>query len=267
MASPNLYPAPFVSTGVGPDLLKNIGNLFSGSIFWLSSLTGSDANAGTEPELPKATLASVMASAAAGDVVLCASGHTETIAAAQTYATADVMIIGMGLGANRAKFTSAVAAGVMFTISGARTSLWNCYFPAATAANTARIASTSTEFGLYGSYMEVGSNDGTNGLTLAGNNPTVRDCDFVSVSSRPARAINVTGAISGGTFENILVDGGSYGFSSAGFGITAAATRLLLRDIRLANRADLVCTTTATSYKGFGVRAIDQTGCRVQWAA
>jgi hypothetical protein len=248
-------------------LLKNWGNYVSGSVYWVSSLTGNDANAGTEPELPKATLASAMASVSAGDTVLCASGHVEVISAAQTFATNDVMVIGLGIGATRAQFTSNVAAGVMFTVSGAHCSFWNCYFPAATAANTARIASTSTEFGLFGSYMEMGVNDATNGLTLAGNNPTVRSCSFVSVSSRPARAINVTGAISGASFEDVLVDGAAYGFSSAAFGITAAATRILLNDVRLANRADFVASVTGTSYRAYGLRAVDMTGSRVVFAA
>lgn len=267
MASPNAYPAPFVTSGLGPDLLRNWGNYVSGSVYWLSSLTGNDANAGTEPELPKATLASVLGVASAGDTVLCVAGHSEVISSAQTLSTNDVAIIGMGVGTSRATFTSNVSAGVMLTVSGAHCSMWNCSFPAATAANTARIASTGTEFGLFGSYMELGSNDTTNGLTLAGNNPTVRDCDFLAVSSRPARAIQVTGAITGASFEDVSIDGGAYGWTSAAFGITAAATRIFMNDVRLANRSDLIATVTGTTFRLFGVRAVDQTACRVTWAA
>lgn len=267
MASPNLYPAPFVASGLGPDLLRNWGNYVSGSIYWLSSLAGNDANAGTEPELPKATLVSVLGVASAGDTVLAVAGHSEVISAAQTLSTNDVAIIGMGVGTSRATFTSNVAAGVMLTVSGAHCSMWNCSFPAATAANTARLAITGSEFELSGSYMELGVNDTTNGVTLAGNNPTLRDCDFLAVSSRPARAINVTGAITGLYMEDVLVDGGAYGYSSAGIGITAAATRMLFNDVRLANRADFVATTTGTSYRAFGLRAIDQTGSRIVIAA
>lgn len=266
MASPNVYPAPFVTTGLGPDVLANVGNYVSGNIYWVSSLTGNDANAGTEPELPKATLVSALTVATAGDTVLLASGHAEAISAAQTLSANDVAIIGMGVGTGRAQFTSNVA-GVMLTVSGAHCSLWNCYFPASTAATTARIASTSTEFGLFGSYMALGSNDTTNGVTLAGNNPTLRDCDFVAVASRPARAINVTGAISGAWFEDVSVDGGAYGWTSAAFGITAAATRMFFNNCRLANRSDFVATTTGTSYRAFGLRAIDNSGSRVVWAA
>lgn len=265
MASPNSYPAALAP--LGPDILSDPVNWFSGGVLWVDSATGSDANAGTEPELPKATWTSAYSVAVSGDLILCAAAHTETISVANVLGTTNVCTIGMGLGTQRAKFTSAVA-GAMWTPNVAGLQFFNCYFPASTAATTARIAVAGTDCRIQGCYFEAGANDTTSCLTSAGARLTVRDTDFVATASRPARAILMNAAAASCTFENVSIDGSTFGWSSAAFGITTgAATLLTLQDVRLANKSDFVATITGCTYRAFGLRATDQSGCRIVWAA
>ncbi len=267
MASPNSYPSAFAPTG--PDILSDPVNWLSGNVLWVDSATGSDANAGAEPELPKATWTSAYSVATAGDLILCAAGHTETVSVANVLGTANVCTIGMGLGTQRAKFTSAVA-GVMWTPNVAGLQFFNCYFPASTAATTARIsvAAGGTDCRIQGCYFECGANDTTSALTSAGARLYVRDTDFAATASRPGRAILMNAAAASCTFENVSIDGSSFGWSSPAFGITTgAATLLTLQDVRLANKSDFVATITGCTYRAFGLRATDQSGCRVVIAA
>ena len=269
MASPNVYPNPLSLTG--PAIGSLSGQYFSGNVIWVDSTStaASDANAGTEPELPKATWTSAYTAASAGDLIVCQPNHAETIAAANTLNTANVMTLGLGTGGSRAKFTSAVA-GAMWTPNVAGLQFFNCYFPASTAATTARIsvAAGGTDFRLQGCYFEAGTNDTTSCLTIAGARALVRDCDFAATASRPARAILMNAAVASCCFEDVSIDGSSYGWTSAAFGITTgAATLLTLQDVRLLNRSDFVVTVTGCSYRGFGVRSMDNTGSRVVIAA
>lgn len=268
MASPNAYPAAFSLTG--PDIMAMASNWLSGSVLWVdsTSLAATDVNAGTEPELPKATWTSAYSVAAAGDLIVCGSGHAETISVANVLGTANVMTVGLGLGTLRARFTSAVA-GVMWTPNVAGLQFHNLYFPASTAATTARlsIAAGGTDCLLRGSYFECGTNDTTSTVTVAGARAGIRSCDFVATASRPGRAILVSGAVASTWYEDISIDGSTYGWVSPAFGITAAATLMTLENVRLANKSDFVVTSTGTSYRGFGVRPTDNSGCRVVIAA
>ena len=265
MSSPNIYPAAFAPSG--PDLLTLAGNYLSGSVLWVdsSSSVASDSNAGTEPELPKLTWTSAYAAASAGDTILCAAGHAETISSANTLNTANVTTIGLGLGTSRARFTSAVSAAAMWTPNVAGLTFMGCYFPASTATTTARIsiASGGTDCLVRGCFFDCGVNDTTSSLTIAGARAYVRDVDFSVSASRPARGINLSGAVASCVFEDVSFDGGSFGWSQAAFNITAAATLIRLENIRLMNRSDFVATTTGTSYRGFGVRSMDTTGSRI----
>ncbi len=265
MASPNSYPAAFAPSG--PDILALAGNYLSGNVLWCDSINGDDANAGTEPELPKKTWTSAQSVASANDVILLTPGFTETVSAANTLATANVTTISMGVGSAQARFTSAVA-GVMWTLTGAGQKFYNCFFPASTAATTARIAiSSATNVLLSGCFFECGVNDTTNCVSIAAAGARIEHSAFSVTASRPARAIQITGAVADCQFVDIDIDGGSFGWSSHAFDVTAAATRILCEDVRLANRSDFYITTTATSYQLFGVRAIDSSGCRVVLAA
>lgn len=266
MASPNVYPRSLAPSG--PDILVNDGGYFVGSVLWVNSVTGSDANAGTEPELPKATWVSAYSVAAAGDLILLAASHDETVSVAQTLNTANVATVGMGIGTAKAKLRSTVA-GVTITPNVAGLQFHNLYFPASTAATTARlsVAAGGTDCIIRDCDFECGAQDTTSTVTIAGARTYVRGCTFTATASRPGRAILVSGAVASCIYEDILIDGSSYGWVSPAFGITAAATLMTLENVRLANKSDFVVTSTGTSYRGFGVRSIDNTGSRIVIAA
>lgn len=259
-----MFPAAFAVTG--PDIALYGANYLSGNVLWVSSTaTGaSDANAGTEPELPKATLTSAYSVASAGDLIIVAANHVETISVANVMGTANVCILGLGLGSSRPKFTSATA-GAMWTANVAGLEFRNLYFPASTAATTARIsiAAGGTDCTIANCYFEAGTNDGTSCVTVTGARAWLKSCDFVTTASRPARAILVNGAVASCAFEDILIDGGSYGWVSPALGVTAAATLMQFQNIRLANKSDLVITASSTSYRMMGVRCLDNSGGRI----
>lgn len=263
MASPNLYPNAFAASG--PDIVARVGNLLSGAVYWVSSLTGNDANAGTEPELPKATFASAYTAAAAGDVILFAAGHSEVVSVAATLSK-DIAAVSLGVGTQRARFTSAVA-GAMWTVTGDFSRFVSLYFPASTAATTSRInVTTAAGTKFFGCYFENGANDTTDCVVLSDNECVVESCDFVATASRPSRGLNI-GNVNNTTVKDCLFDGGAYGWTNPALGVTAAATRVYMENIRLANKSDVVFTTTGTSYRLFGVRPIDNTGSRIVIAA
>lgn len=86
------------------------------------------------------TLAAAIAAAIAGDMILIAPGHAETLSAAgPTLSKTDVTIVGMGLGARRPAFTFGAAATTI-TITGAGCQFNNVRF----LANFANVAAAFT---------------------------------------------------------------------------------------------------------------------------
>lgn len=84
------------------------------------------------------TLAAAILAAVAGDTILIAQGHTETLTT-PTLSKADVTIIGLGLGTRRPAFTFGAAASTI-TITGAGSQFNNCRF----LANFANVAAAFT---------------------------------------------------------------------------------------------------------------------------
>ena len=102
-------------------------NSYSGNVFWVDSVHGSDGNRGTY-DRPYATLAFAVAQCQAdrSDVIIIKSGHAETLATAGavTIATAGINIVGLGTGSDRPTFTfSAAAASIL--VSAANISIQN----------------------------------------------------------------------------------------------------------------------------------------------
>ena len=94
-------------------------NSYSGQVFWVDSVHGSDGNRGTY-DRPYATLSFAVSQCQAdrSDMIVIKSGHAETIATAGavTIATAGINIVGLGTGSDRPQFTfSAAAASILIT--------------------------------------------------------------------------------------------------------------------------------------------------------
>ncbi len=272
MASPNIY-----TTGAGGttgDELATVSPVYmSGAIWYVSSVTGSDAAGprGKERVRPLATLAQAYTNASAGDVIVCLANHAETITSAQTLGKAGLHVIGEGSGSNRPRFTRGADA-VLFSVTAAGVVLGNLYFPASTVATVNdRIAVSSTDLLMRNCYHECGALDGGIALALNASSDRARiesttfASTAVSVSAQPAQAIAIGNAFSDLVLDTVIFDGGSAGWSDPyAFETLAAITRLYATNVDLLNDSDVLFATGTTGY--FHVR--NKSGSsRVVWTA
>lgn len=257
MASPNVFGGGLNLTGTvfqhGPSVLALAPAYFSGAIQWLDTIGGNNANAGTEPELPVATLAQAVTNSAANGLIIVGEGSTENLSGSQVINLAGLAVIGCGPGVLRPRYTctgavemlSATAAGVRFR---------NLYFPASTGAATSRISFTSTNGEVRECYFECGANDTNRAVRVhtGANSTNVFDTTFLSTASRPRSGLEVTAAVSDLRLERVIFDGGSYGWSQPALLGTSAVTRLVTEDVSLLRRSDAQ-TATGSAYQLFGL--------------
>lgn len=253
MASPNIYPNGLAGTGFS--LATVTGDYFSGAVYWVDTVNGSDANAGTDRELPKQTLLATYTAASAGDIIVIEAGSAESIAVSQALAKAGLTIIGLGSGTSRPRYTAASTID-MFSVTAAGTRIYNLYFPASTAVATSRVKTAAAETEINGCYFEHGASDTATGVLVAtsGNNCRLINNTHAVTASRPAIGVSVTGAVTDLYCKSLTFDGGSYGWTDYAFKVsTAAPTRMMIDGLTLTNRSDFGVTITGTSYKIFGV--------------
>jgi hypothetical protein len=116
--------------------------LTTGTIFFVDSghSAASNSNAGTDITQPKATIAGAMTdcTASAGDYIVVAEGHTETITAAITCDKIGVTIVGLGNGTLRPTITGTGATDG-FDFTAANTRLSNFRITWTTAATTGMV--------------------------------------------------------------------------------------------------------------------------------
>lgn len=242
---------------------------------WVDSVTGSDANAGTRPEKPKATVFGASGALSVvttnnANVVACLSTHRETISSAFTFSQGGVTLISRGSGTDRATFTSSVA-GVAITVTGANVWMENLYFAASTAATTAHVSQT-TGGGLVikDSWFDLGANNANDGVLLnfTTNAPGwIRGCTFRATGAPAGTTqvgLRVTGASPGAIIEDCTFDGGTVGWTSACLAIdTGTADRFRIRRLVLQNYS--VAKVSATGTKGTAtLRSVDFTS-RFEW--
>lgn len=120
------YPSGF-NNGV---TIRNVPilNTHSGKVFWVTSNGGSDINAGTRTR-PRATIAGALSLCKAdrGDIIMCKSGHVETVSAAAgiAIATSGVSIIGLGQGADRPTLTFGTSTAASVTVTANNVTIQN----------------------------------------------------------------------------------------------------------------------------------------------
>ena len=278
MSAPNLQSSGIGGT-TGAALVPLSPLYITGDIWYVSSVTGSDAGSprGKERERPLATLAQAITNAAAGDIIVCLSGHSETLTGSQAISTAGLLILGEGSGSSRPQFTRNGDV-VMFNVSGAGVRIENLHFPASTTASAnSRVKFSAANDQLVNCYFEHGANDTGPGLeTVTGASQVeVRSTTFIStstdVTAQPSHAIKVTNAITdlriGGDTDAdaVTIDGASSGWSNPyAINLAAAVTRLRAQKVDLLNGSDVILTTGSTGY--FHVRNASG-GSRIVWPA
>lgn len=113
-------------------------SVFTGDVYFVSSLFGAAGNAGTSAEYPYASLVTALASATAqsstygGDVIIVMPGHAEAISSATAMAISKkgVTILGMGAGNARPTFTFDTANTATIAVSAENVTVDNCIFVA-----------------------------------------------------------------------------------------------------------------------------------------
>lgn len=264
MASPAIYPKGLNLAGTvfanGPATLQLDGPVyFSGGVQWLDTIGGNNANSGTLPELPVATLAQAVTNSAANGVIIVGAMSAESLVGSQALNLANLSLFGCGTGSSRPRYTCTGAVD-MWAVSGAGTWIEGFYFPASTAAATDRVGLAAANCVVKDCYFECGASDTNRALRMHTSSSGARavDCSFVTVASRPAIGLEVSAAITDAFIEDCTFDGGSYGWTDYALKVSAAATRLTIVNPTIMNRSDIGVTVTATSYKIFGVQAQGQ---------
>jgi hypothetical protein len=149
------------------------GNLFStGTVYFVSSATGSNDNNGTDVSTPKATIAGAQSAATAskGDIVVILPGHSETLSAALTLSKAGINYVGLGQGMLRPALQTAAAIDAV-SITAANVTLQNINFPFTTTDDAT-------------AYVNVAAAGATlRGLRMIGSTTSINVTDMITVAS------------------------------------------------------------------------------------
>lgn len=241
------------SSSSGSDSFLQKPVIVTGSTWWVNSATGSDSNSGTEA-LPFATLAHALSSATAdnGDLIIVASGHSETLTSAITI-TKSVRIYGLGSGASAPNFTvNAAVNGFTIGTTPNGVELNNLYFPAGTTTpNTGRI-NIATNAGLVritNCTFLCGANDTDTLVIGAQCYPIIESCSFSVTASGPASGIKITTAsLLASEIRSCSFDGGSYPWTNGAIYSTVAHTNFVYDSLTLTNKAKIIHTAAAKGY-------------------
>lgn len=273
MASPNIYTGGYGGS-TGAVLTSTTSPIYmSGFTWYVDSVTGSDAASprGRDRARPLATLAQALTNASAGDVIVLLSGHTQTMSAITTLSLAGLKILGEGSGSSRPQFIRNMN-DELFDITATGVRLENIYFPASTTTSAlSKVRTAGAETKIVNCYFEAGANDtgAQVELVTSGDSFEMKDTTIIStatsVSAQPGSAITVTNTVANMTLGQVVLDGGSTGWSNPfAFVGTGAVTRLYAENIDLLNDSDM---TFATATIGV-VHVRNKSGsARIVWAA
>lgn len=238
----------------------------TGNVFFVSSVTGSNGNAGVSPSatqpLATITFALSLCTANNGDVIYCLPGHAETItgAAGIALSVAGVTIIGLGSGFQKPTITFTTAITAQMTVTGANTVISNFNFISNFAAITALISVTAAGVQFQGCnfYTAVA---GTVPLisiltTTAADDLLVNGCNFYYLQSLASTAGTpaATEVIRLDTTDRIQITNSYFGCncSTAAINNTAVAKEIQILNCVVVN-PNVVVT-------GFAVFAATSTG-------
>lgn len=278
MAAPTLYTAG-IGGSSGATFVSLAPLYASGAIWYVCSLNGVNGGgaAGRNRNAPLATVLQAYTNASAGDIIVCLSGHAETIATSLGVNKTGLMILGEGQGASRPRFTRN-ADITLFATTAQNVGYANLYFPASTAATTGssyKVSLGSTGGWIADCFFECGANDTGPALRLGGGSYiSVRGITFLStavaLTAQPGYALRSDGTSTDFEMDNVTFDGGAAGWTNqvamvldAGVG---AFTNMRVTNVDLLNDSDVDLTGASTTTGIFHVR--NKSGSsRVIWTA
>lgn len=229
--------------------------LVSGSVFYVDTTAGDDAQPGTNREAPLLTLAQAVTNSAAGDLIVLINASEVAITGAQSISGR--VLVGEGQSGGVPDCSITFDGAGTLTMGAAGGELRNVRVSGRTAAGGGLcrvLVSASTQL-IEDCYFECAENDDGAAVevstTLSGL--TLRGCTFVSTATtdtRPVRALSTLGAHTDLTIEDTLFDAGVYGWSATwaldlGGG---AITRLKGLGITLLRGADFGIHPSSTGY-------------------
>lgn len=223
----------------------------TGVIYWVDSASGNDANAGTNRNEPKATLASAITAAttANGDIIILESGHAEVLSSSLSITKGGIRIMGLGTGSNKPSFTVDAAIDGISISTGGYVDLNNLRFPAGTTTtNTSRINVDADGVRITDCDFLCGAND-TETITLTGNatNCTISSGSMTITADGPDSGIEIESATAYGlVVDGMTFDGGDSNWDNAAIYSTVAHLEYLYRGIVLTNKANVIHTAAAT---------------------
>ena len=159
--------------------LVGAGELFTtGNIWYVDSASGSDGNAGKDPDFPYATIDTAVEAAVAnnGDIIVLMPNHAQTISNATGFLLdkAGLTVLGLGSGRNRPTFTLS-AVGSRIAVTAADCAVKNCVFLAGAVAVTTGVGIAASDFVLENCEF---------GTSSVANNFSSAVVDIVSGQSR-----------------------------------------------------------------------------------
>lgn len=219
---------------LGDSLVTGKPYFGTGSVWYVSSVTGNAAFSGLTTAQPLNTLANAQTAATSGDTIVLLDGHTETYSGAVTLSK-NLTIVGSGSAGGVPTVTFRVSANVgLFAISSNGTQLRNIRFQSSTAAGTSaiRVDIQADHCHVIGCYFDCSANDTGVALSIS-NNVTgfvCRNTTFVATNptaaAPPGPALSFAGTSTEAWLEGLVFDGGTKGFSAGiAYREVGAATR------------------------------------------
>lgn len=122
-----------VPFGTAQSQVANVGTgrqLYGGTVYFVSSLLGSDGNPGTKlaPGGPLATFGQALTLVNPGDTIVLLPGHVETTTAAAGIKvnTGNINVFGLGVGTKRPTFKYSTATSATFDVVKDNITFYNC---------------------------------------------------------------------------------------------------------------------------------------------
>jgi hypothetical protein len=158
-----------------------------------------------------------------------------------------VRLVGEGVGAARPRFTCSAAIN-MWSVNAAGVVFDNLYFPASSAAATARInLAVAPACMLRNLQFDCGTNDTTASLSITSAGTTILvGTTFTSVGVQPAVAMLSTQVNNDLYMDSVTFDGGSFGWSDYAYKTTAAWTRMVATRVSQLNGSHALMVTGTT---------------------
>ncbi len=217
----------FLADGIGgstgDSLALEIGFIGMGSVWYVSSESGTDASGhGRNREDPFATIPYAIDSVSSGDTIVVLADHNESMTVGYDIAKT-VVIVGEGSAGGVPTSCwghDALGSDEVLTVSADDVEIRNIKFTAPEQIVTIdRITWEGDNGKMRGCYFEADVNESVGTLMVVGDHLLLDSCTFISVganlSDRPARALSVDAATpTVFRMDSCVVSGGSSGWSS-----------------------------------------------------